>query len=446
MARRFDQYYQVKPRDNLGDPEYWNRRFDDIDRRVSSNEDGLDAIGGLTAYVEGLALDRLDLVLAPALDKITLVSQQGFLLAHSTSSITLDTATTQVFAIPDDAERELFAPSPFVTIVRQANTTDYAFAKLVDWNKVSGQLTLQPIQIWGSSGPFDDWVIYVGTAISEAVEAMMLTTEAARDLALQYRDAASASASQTAADRTSVNATRADVYAARDAAQQSALNAQTWDPSYYSTTQQMTAAITTAVNEIVNGAPGALETLAALAEALGGDVNFSTTVTNALANRLRVDIANQGLDDTQKSNARANMSAQEALGFTPVNKAGDTITGGLSVNGELVAAAGYLRFGTPGGPGYIQYSGGATYFLGSAGNIWHSGNITPVIALRCVYVGDWYQPIRTGLAEPFGPNAVATGFGNESGGVQGYISAITTRFRALQYQLSNGGWYSFGAA
>src|ERR1700687_646264 len=134
MARRFDQYYQVKPRDNLGDPEYWNRRFDDIDRRVSSNEDGLDAIGGLTAYVEGLALDRLDLVLAPALDKITLVSQQGFLLAHSTSSITLDTATTQVFAIPDEAERELFAPSPFVTIVRKANLTDYAFAQLIDWN------------------------------------------------------------------------------------------------------------------------------------------------------------------------------------------------------------------------------------------------------------------------------------------------------------------------
>src|ERR1700755_1389446 len=98
MVRRFDQYYQVKSRDNLGDPDYWNRRFDDIDRRVSSNEDGLDAIGGLTAYVEGLALNRLELVLAPALDKIALVSEQGFLLAHSDSSITLDTNTTQTFA------------------------------------------------------------------------------------------------------------------------------------------------------------------------------------------------------------------------------------------------------------------------------------------------------------------------------------------------------------
>jgi hypothetical protein len=367
MARRFDQYYQVKPRDNLGDPEYWNRRFDDIDRRVSSNEDGLDAIGGLTAYVEGLALDRLDLVLAPALDKITLVSQQGFLLAHSSSVITLDTATTQVFAIPDQAERELFAPSPFVTIVREANTTDYAFAQLMDWNKVSGQLTLKPLQIFGNAGPFDDWVIYVGTAISEAVQAMLAQTMAARDLALSYRDSGAANATQTAADRAAVATAKTDVYAARDAAQQSALNAQTWDPSYYSTTVLMNAAIAA----VVNGAPGALDTLKELADALGDDANFAATITNALAQRLRVDLATQALTPTQQSNGRINLglgSVSTKDVATAAEIKSNTRGGAITVDNAW-SAAGFVNLGTvPAGALNIDCSLGSRFYavLGGA--------------------------------------------------------------------------------
>jgi len=233
MARRFDAIYRVKPKDNLGDPEYWNRRFDDIDRRVSSNEDGLETIGGLTSYIEGLALNRLDLVLAPALDKITLVSEQGFLLAHSISSVTLDVNTTQTFAITDAAERELFAPSPYLTITRAANQTDYAFAKLVSWNKVSGQLVVQPLQIMGNPGPFTDWVIYVGTAISQAVATILQQTQAARDMALNYRDASGVNAGQTTSDKNAVALMRTDTLAARDAAIQAAANAAGFDPSHF---------------------------------------------------------------------------------------------------------------------------------------------------------------------------------------------------------------------
>ncbi|UPT95383.1 pyocin knob domain-containing protein [Bradyrhizobium barranii subsp. apii] len=233
MARRFDAIYRVKPKDNLGDPEYWNRRFDDIDRRVSSNEDGLETIGGLTSYIEGLALNRLDLVLAPALDKITLVSEQGFLLAHSNSSVTLDVNATQTFAIADAAERELFAPSPYLTITRAANQTDFAFAKLISWNKVSGQLVVQPLQIMGNPGPFTDWVIYVGTAISQAVATVLQQTQAARDMALNYRDASGVNAGQTTSDKNAVALMRSDTLAARDAAIQAATNAAGFDPSHF---------------------------------------------------------------------------------------------------------------------------------------------------------------------------------------------------------------------
>lgn len=46
--------------------------------------------------------------------------------------------------------------------------------------------------------------------------------------------------------------------------------------------------ITAAVNALLNGAPGALDTLNELAAALGDDANFATTVTNALAGKASV--------------------------------------------------------------------------------------------------------------------------------------------------------------
>jgi hypothetical protein len=49
------------------------------------------------------------------------------------------------------------------------------------------------------------------------------------------------------------------------------------------------AEITSAVNALVNGAPGALDTLDELAQALGDDANFATTVTNALATKAPIN-------------------------------------------------------------------------------------------------------------------------------------------------------------
>lgn len=57
------------------------------------------------------------------------------------------------------------------------------------------------------------------------------------------------------------------------------------------------------------GVPGALDTLDELAAALGDDANFAATITTALANRVRVDTAAQGLDATQQGNARTNIAA-----------------------------------------------------------------------------------------------------------------------------------------
>lgn len=74
-------------------------------------------------------------------------------------------------------------------------------------------------------------------------------------------------------------------------------------------TGETDSAITTAVNNLLDGAPAALDTLNELAAAINDDAAFSASVTTALANRVRTDTAAQGLTGTQQANARTNIGA-----------------------------------------------------------------------------------------------------------------------------------------
>src|SRR5690606_3729 len=65
----------------------------------------------------------------------------------------------------------------------------------------------------------------------------------------------------------------------------SALAAALFDPSSYYTKGEVDGQISGAIADLLNGAPGALDTLSELAAALGNDEDFATTVTNALAQK-----------------------------------------------------------------------------------------------------------------------------------------------------------------
>lgn len=73
------------------------------------------------------------------------------------------------------------------------------------------------------------------------------------------------------------------------------------------TQQSVKAHVAAAIAALVNGAPGALDTIDELAAALGDDANAISAINTALANRLRVDTAAQGLNGTQQSNGRTNL-------------------------------------------------------------------------------------------------------------------------------------------
>lgn len=102
---------------------------------------------------------------------------------------------------------------------------------------------------------------------------------------------------------------------------------------------------------IVDAAPAALDTLNELAAALGDDANFAATTATAIGNRLRVDTDSQGLSSGEKLNAKTNIDLQNvnntsdankpvstaqatAIGLK-ANKAGDTFTGEVVVEGDM---------------------------------------------------------------------------------------------------------------
>ena len=150
-----------------------------------------------------------------------------------------------------------------------------------------------------------------------------------------------------------------------------------------------------------------------------------------------INTTNLGALATQ---AFANTAAANAAA-PKVNRAGDTMTGPLTVNGELVAAAAYLRFQYNGSPGYIQWNGGGSYGLGGGGTIWHTGNLSPVTSVRLVEAGN--ISAGNGFMQEAPSGAVLTGLAGTT--VSSTLVAQAAHCRYVQY-LTPAGWFTVGLA
>jgi len=200
------------------------------------------------------------------------------------------------------------------------------------------------------------------------------------------------------------------------------------------------AAATTAINDKVSKT-GDTMTGPLVVSNINGPTTFNTSP---------VAPTPAAADNSTKLATTAFVKANTPSGFLPLT--GGTITGGLTVNGELVAATNYLRFGSSGSQGYIIWSGGASYSLGGAGAIWHSGNFTPssyVSNGRLVYAGDksnnaWGGDVFAGAVVT--GIGVTTAQGNDfvSGQPFTYVAAVFSRYRYMQ--LFTSGWFTIGYA
>ena len=148
------------------------------------------------------------------------------------------------------------------------------------------------------------------------------------------------------------------------------------------TSTDVDASIATAISNLVNSAPGTLDTLNELAAALGDDPNFATTVTNSIATKLNtssytaadvltkiktVDGAASGLDadllDGNHASAFALAShthddryyTESEADSLFVNASGDTMSGDLTVSKAAAKVRLYDSTGTTGNNPAIEW-------------------------------------------------------------------------------------------
>lgn len=173
---------------------YFNPLHKRVDERLHVLEEvrasWLEAVGLLTRD----GLNRIDVVLGPAFDKLNKVLDLGFLTASSGTEIELNEGDEATFVIDLGARRDLFRPTQFIFLSRTATPDDYAIARTLEYNDSTGVLICTILSVAGDPGPHSDWEISASSGATIAQREMLGSVMAARQEVLQ-------AAEQTSEDR-----------------------------------------------------------------------------------------------------------------------------------------------------------------------------------------------------------------------------------------------------
>jgi hypothetical protein len=337
-----------------------NRAMQVLDTRLRSLEPFTPSWEAAVNDLRAVGLSRLNDAILPAYERIQLLASIGFLSAGSSTELTLVQEQTSVFTIDDETERDLFTPAPFLAITRTSTAADYAIAQLVSYDKITGQLWLKVKAITGNAGPHSDWQIGALAGNTLAAMAYLTQIDDARDTAVSAKDTSTANAAQTAADRVQTGTDAASALASKNAAAASAAAAATWDPASYA----LKTYVDTAITNLVNGAPGALDTLKELSDALGGDANLSATISAALAKRARVDAA-QAFTAGELTQIQSNIGLiRSTAAQIAANSADNVVT-----NAAAWLATKFIDLGDRSGAVVIDGNAGSRFKMRAVGNI-----------------------------------------------------------------------------
>ncbi len=181
------------------DRDFFNRRFRLIAETIGQLNDDVASVTTDTDRLVALGLNRVNEVLGPLLAKVQAVAENGFLVATSTTSLTISIGLQSTLEIPSGPERDLFAPTPYVLLTRNADNVenDYAILRVQGFNRDNGGLPFKVVLVNGNIGvgAHNDWVISATAGLSSAVIAAASSIQDAMDAATS-----AAADAQTAAD------------------------------------------------------------------------------------------------------------------------------------------------------------------------------------------------------------------------------------------------------
>ncbi|MGM5019212.1 hypothetical protein [Tardiphaga sp. 367_B4_N1_1] len=312
-------------------------------------------------------------------------------------------------------------------------------------------------------------------ALAAQVQANAATTQTNTNIATNKAAVATTQANNaaTSADHAATSETNAQTSETNSASSAAAAATSEANAHTSETNAAADAATATTQSGIATTQAGISTTKAG--QAATSATNAATSETNAAASAaaaaasgagaVRYDVA-QTLNSTQKTQALTNVGAQPAgsyqaaLGFTPVNKAGDTVTGNLNIGGMLTVGPstpnqagdiGAARTASPttgvvylgnSAARYLYYDGsnynlnGAHLFT-AAGRVLGSSTDAGIVSNgRLAYLADFGHGYNTGLQEPYNGGCV-TGMSCPAIGGTNVV-----RYRQMQLMNIVGGWFA----
>lgn len=179
MTVRFEDL-RVRDRQDLS-PDFFNRRFRLIVENLNELASEVTRVTTASDSLVALGLTRVNEVLGPALAQVNAAAESGFLVATSSTPLTVAVGLETTLQVDETSARALFAPTPYVMLSRQAAGTldDWAVLEVQSYNRENGGLAFKVVSINGELGgaSHDDWVVSATAGLAKAI------VEAAADLA-----------------------------------------------------------------------------------------------------------------------------------------------------------------------------------------------------------------------------------------------------------------------
>ncbi len=279
MARRFG-FYRVNRGDNLGDPEFWNRRFEDVDIRVDALDQSSQRVDTALDEVVAEGLNRLNNVITPLVVQAQeqIASVPSIFGATSASSVAVGLGDKTF--ILEEQDRAVFVAAPYLLVQKVGDPSVFMAGGLVSLDRETGALHIS-VESTGGTGTHNAWTIGIGSkpGATGATGAVGLTARGAYSGATPYagRDVV----------RDQGSAWIAKIATTGNAPPVLPTTSNTWWELLVEKgeTPEVEDALETAVAALVGSAPGTLDTLQELAGALGDDPNFATTIAGQIAEK-----------------------------------------------------------------------------------------------------------------------------------------------------------------
>lgn len=183
-----------------------------------------------------------------------------------------------------------------------------------------------------------DQILYIGqgsggsaTVVAIGGPGSYLTSATAASTYLTQSSASSTYATQASLSSYLTSATASSTYAPLASPTLTGTPAAPTASAGTNTTQIATTAyVTTAISNLVNGAGAALDTLKELADALGGDANFSATITTSIGTKLTKSSNLSDLTDASAARTNLGLGSMATQAASNVSITGGSVSAGSS--------------------------------------------------------------------------------------------------------------------